>query len=257
MAKRFQTSFRHAGGTLLCDCISDFGFESPLEFTDHPIDDGSTISDHAVRKPETLSLTLTHTQTPLRKIDGFSNTKQQLTVSSVRYGTQKTQLNVRSKGGPAPNIGALIEAGVAAVRGAIPSSLKGLKVLPAQGQEFGITVLQADAPVDRIGTFFSELLRLQAAVTRLTLSFKGRDYGDFVLTSVSKSDKPGRLGASSFQVSLKRIRTVAAKQVSLPAVPRAKQKKDRGVQYGPPLPPVTEEKIRKSVAAQLTDLALQ
>ena len=253
--KRFQTAIRYIGGILLCDCVADAQFEASLDFTEHPIDDASTISDHAVRKPETFTLTLTQTQTPLRKIDGFSPQGQPLQVMAVGYGKQKTTLKIAQKGGVQPSVSGLIEAGLSAVKNSVPKSIEGLKVLPAAPKNLSVTVLKADAPVDRIGTFFDQLLKLLYAVERLTLSVKGRDFSDFVLTSVRKSDRPGGLGKSSFDVSLKKVATVATKQVTLPAVPKAKAKKDRGVQYGPPLPPVTEDSRRKTAAAALVDMA--
>jgi hypothetical protein len=257
VAKRYQTFIRHSAGFVLCDCVSDFAFESSLEFTDHPIDDASSISDHAVRKPETMTLTLVATQTPMRPIAGFSVGAQPLQVKSVGYGKQKTELKVRGKAGISPNVSSLIDSGVRAVKelGAA-SSIEGLKVLPAAVKGMSISVLRADAGSDRVNAFFEELLRLKNAVERLTISFKGRDYADLVLTSVSKTDKPGQLGKSSFQVSLKKVRTVATKQVTLPAVPKAKAKKERGVQYGPPPPPeMVEEERRKAIAAQIFDMA--
>ncbi len=69
---------------------------------------------------------------------------------------------------------------------------------------------------------------------------------------MTKSDKPGALGKSSFQVELKKIRTVATKQTTLPAVPKAKAKKDLGAK--PPAPdPAAEAAKRKTIAKQIKD----
>lgn len=249
-----NTTIRHSGGLLVCDAVSDASIETTLDFTEHPIDDGSTISDHAVRKPETISLTLTHTQTPLRKIEGFAPANVALQVKAVTYGKQQTKLDIPSKG-IAPNVAGLISAGLSALKGAVPPSIQGLKIAPDGSRNFGVTVLQANAGVDRIGEFYNTLLKVQLAVERVTLTFKGRDFADYVITTVRKSDKPGAVGKSTFDVSLKKVRTVATKQVELPAVPRAKKKKDIGVQYGPPPPPVSEEKARKAIAVQIVEIA--
>lgn len=257
MTQRFRTLIRHADGFLVCDAVSDFEFESTLEFTEQPIDDGSTISDHAVRKPQRLSLTLVQTQTPSRVIDGFSRQSQPLTVQSVTYGKQKVDLKIQPKKGVQFNAAAAISAGVGALKKAVSGapSIEGLKVLPKAPKSLSVTVLKADADVDRIHEFFEQLLKLQTAVAPLTISFKGRDYSNFMLESVRKQDKPGQLGKSSFPVTFKQIRTVATKQVSLPAVPKAKAKKERGVQYGPPPPPVTEEQTRASITGAILTMA--
>lgn len=253
--KRFQTIIRFSSGFLLCDAVSDASFSSELDFTEHPIDDGSVITDHAIRKPEKITLSLSHTQTPIRAIDGFAFGSRPLEIKSVAFGTQQTQLDIRKRPGIGHNVTALISAGLAAVRAVQPSALTGQKGLGASAKPLSVTVLQAGATVDRVGAFFSKLLALQTAVERLTVSFKGRDFADYVLISVAKSDKPGQLGKSSFQIELKKVRTVATKQTTLPAIPKAKAKQDKGAQFGPPPPPVTEAARRKTIARQVVLLA--
>lgn len=249
-----QTTIKYSTGLLICDAVSDAGFTAEVDFTDHAIDDGSSITDHAVRKPETASLTLTHTQTPMKQIPGFSVAAQPLQVRQVTYGKQTTKLDIRQKKGIPANVSGLISAGLNALAKGAPSELAGQKSQPKSVNQLSVTVLQADSGKDRIGEFFDVLLKLMADVEVLTISFKGRDYSGYVLTSVKKSDQPGRLGASTFNVELKKITTVETKQIKLPAVPRAKAKKDRGVQYGPPPPPETGAKVRASIAAQVADL---
>lgn len=249
-----DTIIRYAGGMLICDVVNDASVEHDLELTEHPIDDGSVITDHAIRKPVVINLTLSQTQTPLRPVDGFSPTQKTLEVKSVTYGRQKTKLDIPQPR-IAPSVTGLIRAGTAALKGAGTASIEGLKVGAPQAQTLGITVLQAGAPVDRVGAFYEQLLKLMLAVEPVTLTFKRRDYAGFYFSKVHKADKPGQVGKSTFDVSLKLIPTVATKQVALPAVPKAKAKKDRGVQYGPPPPPVTEADRRKTIAAQMEDLA--
>jgi hypothetical protein len=261
MAQRFQTLIKHSGGFVICDAISDFSFESMVEATDQPIDDNGFIADHVIRKPQRLSLTLVSTQTPMRVIDGFSVQSQPLLPQSVTYGKQRVPLKIQPRAGFQPTVSAAIDAGLGALRKAVSGtpSIEGLKVGPKQAKPMGITVLKAGADVDRIGEFFDLLLKLQADAELLTISFKGRDYPGFLLEGVTKTDKPGQLGRSTFPITLKKIRTVQTKQINLPPVPRAKAKKDRGVQYGPPPPPppwpLNNPEVRSSILGQLLTAA--
>ncbi len=238
-----QSLFTYEGGALVFDAVADASFSHEFEFTDLPVEDGSTISDNMIVKPRKASLTLVSTQTPISATPGFSVQGRSLTVQSVSYGKQSTKLDVAKKRGVQLNVANAIAAVGRALTSAVAgvSSIEGLKVLPPSAKGFSVKVLAADAPVDRVGEFYDALLKLALSATRLRLTFKGRDYPNLVLTSVTKQDAKLEVGRSVFAVELLELRTVVTRQVSLPAVPRAKAKKVLGVageQFGPPPPPL-------------------
>ncbi len=243
----------HEGGVLVFDAVSDANVDATLEFTDLPVEDGTTITDNAIRKPLTVSLTLCHTQTPITAVDGFSVRGQDLSVQSVTYQKQTTELKVASKRGVQLNVNNAI----AAVGNALLSAASGATAIDGvkgvrNAKAFAVKVLSADAAVDRIRDFYDSLLALMYAVTKVRLTFKGRDYPNLVLTSVGKSDAKGEFGRSTFAVELKEIRTVVTRQVQLPAVPKAKKRKDQGAkssgeQYGPPPPPDTRSTLLRQL----------
>lgn len=254
MARPTPSLFTHDGGALVFDAVQDASFDASLEFTDLPVEDGTTISDNAIRKPLMVSLELCQTQTPITAVDGFSVKGQALTVQSVKMGKQSTELKIATKRGVQLNVNNAIHA----IGGALLSAASGATsidgVKPELGAKaFAVKVLTADNAVDRVREFYEALLSLMYAVTKLKLTFKGRDYPNLVLTSVKKSDAKGEFGKSSFAVELREIRTVTTRLVDLPKIPKAKKKKTVGAQFGPPLPPVTDSQRRASVAAALTD----
>lgn len=260
--QRQQTLIGHAGGFLVCDAVLDASIEHAFDFTEHPVEDGSVLTDHLIVKPERISLTLVQTDAPIRAdTDGFARTSLPLQVRSVTYGKQTTELKIQPRAGlPQLNVSSALNIGFKAIAGLTgANSITGLKVQPAAVKPISVTVLAANAPVDRIHDFYAQLLELATAATRLTLTFKGYSYPDYVLVSVAKTDRAGEYGRSTFPVELKRVRTVQTKQTTLPAVPKAKGKKDLGAKYkppydngsliGPPPPPVLRSTLRQEEIA--------
>lgn len=251
--------FTFEGGALVFDAIADASFEHSFEYTDLPVEDGSTISDNMVIKPRRASLTIVSTQTPIAATPGFSVQGRTLVVQSVSYGKQTTKLQIAPKRGVQLNVAAAITTVTKLVKNALSGgadSIDGLKVLPPSAKSFAVKVLAADAPVDRVNEFYDALLNLALSSTKVRLTFKGRDYPNLVLSSIRKQDAKLELGRSVFAVELQEIKTVATKQVSLPAVPRAKKKKVLGVVADKPdesglIPPGPQTGVTK----QLFDLA--
>ncbi len=241
MSRAIPSLLTHAGGALVFDAVQDAAFDQTLEFTDLPVEDGTTVSDNAIRKPLMVSLTLCHTQTPITAVAGFSVKGQTLSVQSVKMGSQSTELKIAAKRGIQLNvnnaIAAVGRAFLSAASGA--TSIDGVKPELA-AKSFAVKVLSADAPVDRVNEFYETLLALMFAVTEVKLSFKGRDYPSLRLTSVKKTDARLEVGRSTFTVELRELRTVATKQVTLPKVPQAKKKKPQVGSFGAAFGSVSE-----------------
>jgi hypothetical protein len=246
----------HSGGYILADMVSDGEFEKALEPTDHAIEDGSSISDHVIRKPLTGSLTLVQTQTPIEPTEGFSRKAIEIAAAVPKQRKQTVRLNVRQKLGFQPNAAALISAGLNALKGATegPQTIEGVKVQKPEKQSFSVTVFSADAPVDRLNEFNALLWALLESTELVTVNFKGRAYPNLLLTSVRRTDAAGQFGRATFACSFREIIKVQVKQVTLPAVPKQRSKKSLGAikpygdQFGPPPPPEN-----RTFAAQIAD----
>lgn len=235
----------YSAGYLVADMVSDAEFEKAIELTEHAIEDGSSISDHAVRRPITGTLTLVQTQKPIFPTEGFSRKQQALNVKTNKPGRQVSRLQVRQKLGFSPNANALVQAGLGALRGAASGgeSVEGFKPGRAESTPLAILSFSADAPVDRINAFGDEIFRLIEAVELLTINWKGKSFPGMVLTSVRRSDSAGAGGRTTFACTVQQLVTVKTKQVELPAVPAQRKKKSLGAikpydeQFGPPPPP--------------------
>lgn len=62
------------GGVLVADMLQESTATDASELTQYAIEDGSLISDHVVRQPQTLALTLVQTETPITEVRGFART---------------------------------------------------------------------------------------------------------------------------------------------------------------------------------------
>ena len=218
------------GGVLICDMLLDSQATSGLELTQHPIETGASISDHAISRPFTLDLTLVQTDTPISPIQGqFSVTSEALDIPERRVGKQTNQLQIRENSRVPVNVNQLIGAVTSRVFRPGPISVEGLKVDGAlTSSSLRVSVLTADATVDRVNRFYADLLSLQLGVTPLNVHVKGATHIDMCIVSLTKTDSPGQGGCARFQVSLQRVATVSTQTVELPPVPENTRKKSRG-----------------------------
>jgi hypothetical protein len=240
------------GGVLVADMLGEAQITDANELTQYAIEDGSLISDHIVRQPRTLSLTLVQTETPISEITGFARVLEALSYPARPTGSQTVTVPIRqSEFRPAPLL-ALTGAVQAVLFGGPPKELKltGLASdKPAADKELKIHVLAAGAPVDRVNAFHVQLLSLLESATLVTVTVKGASYIDLVVTSVGRTDSGGQVGRASFAVELKQIATVETQTVELPPVPKAKAPKQAG-----PKPPEDTKELHKKLTSQLLQL---
>lgn len=246
------TLIRYADGYLVCDSVLDSSIVATAEFTEHAIEVGSPITDHAIHKPLEWSLTLTATDTPITAqhlspggdVLAPTGVAKQAITRQLRTtdppGHQSTELKIRPSEGQQLNVSAAIGAAIDRVRNAAagPTELTGRAGAGAVLRSLNVEVLTTDAPVDRIHAFYQQLLDLMFDVAELAVIYKGRTYEPVVLTSVTKVDQPGQFGRSTFPVTFRELLTVETKQVTLPAVPKQKSKKDLGAK---PTVPASEQ----------------
>lgn len=220
------------GGVLVADMVQEATITDASELTQYAIEDGSLISDHVIRQPRTLSLTLVQTETPIEETTGFTRVLQALSYGERPDGKQTNTVPIRqSEFRPAPLLA--LSAGIQSLLfGGGPAkelSLTGLKSdLQPATKDLKIHVLAAGAPLDRVNAFYDALLNLFETATPVIVTFKGASYIDLVVISVTRTDASGQAGKASFAVQLKQIATVETKTVELPPVPKAKKPKQLG-----------------------------
>lgn len=228
------------GGVLVADMVAQATITDAVELTQYAIEDGSLISDHVIRQPQKLSLTLVQTETPISETTGFALALQTLGYEQRPIGQQTATLPVRqSEFRPAP-----LMALSGALRSLLFSSppkeitITGLDASrPLAPRELKVHVLSPGAPIARVNDFHDQLLSLLETATPVIVTFKGASYIDLVVTSVTRTDAAGQTGRGSFSVELQQIATVETKTVELPPVPKAKAPKQLGAKPAEPTKP--------------------
>lgn len=277
------------GGVLVADMLQEATTTDASDLTQYAIEDGSLISDHLIRQPQTLSLTLVQTETPIAEVTGFARVLQQLTYASRSNGAQQGQASLSSpketaQPGSAPvrqpefrptSLLALGAAVQSLLFGDGPKEIRwtglgkpsetntelkwtGLKTDGDVTQKsLQVQVLSAGAPVARVNAFHDALVNLMRTATPCIVTVKGRANPDLVLISVGRTDSQGQVGRASFSVQFKQIATVETQTVKLPPVPKAKAAKNQSSK--PPQETTEEQKARlRSLALQLAQsLGLQ
>ena len=246
------------GGVLAADAVLDASAQFETQPTQLPIEDGSVVSDHVLHRPFTLGLTLIQTESPLSsEIEGFSQTALDLDVRTLApQGTAQYSADVRQKEFRPTSLLALQRSVTDALFGPGPTlrwtgvdSLQRTSTKPLQ-----VTVLAADAPQARANAFHEALTTLQVDSTLVTVAFKGVRYHNMVLTSVTRTDTAGAVGASRFSVQLQQIVQVQTLTTDLPAVPAATEPKKRGGKTSTDANGnETERQARGSMAAGVVD----
>ncbi|MEY4548392.1 MAG: hypothetical protein RL685_4587 [Pseudomonadota bacterium] len=240
------------GGVLVADLLQESTVTDASELTQYAIEDGSFISDHVIRQPQTLSLTLVQTETPISETTGFTRTLQALGFQARPGATQDGKAPIRqSEFRPAPLLA--LSAGVKNLLfGGPPKEVSwtGAKSdEPPATKQLQVHVLSAGAPVARVNEFHDALLDLLTSATPCIVTVKGKGYVDLVLTSVGRTDAQGQAGKASFRVEFKQVATVETKTVNLPPVPKAKAPKALPPKPAEVTPPVTEKKVTASLQA--------
>jgi hypothetical protein len=243
------------GGVLVADCLGEASIADASELTQFAIESGAPISDHVIRQPRTMSLTLVQTETPINETTGFARAVQALSYRERPVGKQTNTVPIRqSEFRPAPLLA--LKAGIQSLLFGGPD--KELKVTGAKAdlsvasKDLKVTVLAAGAPADRVNDFYGQLLSLLEGATPVLVTIKGYTYIDLVVIGVTRTDSSGQVGRASFGVELKQISTVETKTVNLPPVPKAKAPKQAG-----PKPPVpTAEEQHKKLRSQFVEAGI-
>ncbi len=205
--------------TLDVDVVMSTGDRRTARLTDHVVETGSVVTDHIVIQPESLSFELLVTQTPMGG-EGFTSQSTTLEVSSRSLVPATLPIQV-AKNRFQPGGFLRLTTGL---RSVIESAL-GAATTPTQVQgsesvrttsTVRVSTLQASNPVDRVNEAFDTLVGILNTGLLVTVSFKGRLYLDYLLTSVELSQGKNEFGCGRFKVDARAFRTVTGTNVALP-----------------------------------------
>lgn len=206
--------------TLDVDVVMSTDDERTAHLTDHVVETGAVVTDHIVIRPEQLSFELLVTQTPMGGV-GMAPSPLAIETGSSALVPTAHPITVR-KSQFQPGGFLLLSTGL---RSAIsdllraqdaPSTMQG-SASTRTTSTVSVNVLQATGgPVDRVNEAFDTLVGIMNTGLLVTVSFKGRLYLDYLLTSVKLSQGKGDAGCGRFMVKARAFRTVTGVNVQLP-----------------------------------------
>ncbi len=167
------------------------GHEATSEVTEHPVEQGSVITDHVRQNPQSVTQEMFVTNTPIEDIGRGSIDVLELDLPRYEPPLQPT---------PGSLFGA-IETGIKDLITGGPSPIK-------------VQVLNFGQPFDRIKEIHDQLLDLWNASATMSVVTSVRTYDTMVLTSIGlpRTEK----GGATFTLNLKQIRTVTTSTVAAP-----------------------------------------
>jgi len=177
---------------VFADAVLNFADDRSSEATEHPIEQGSDITDHVRIHPTRVTLELAHSNTPVEAVAGFMRKPADLRARKSLF--KPTGLF-------------LIHS---AVGNAIASALGG-----AGAGAIKPYLMSAFAPNDRVLELHDALIQAWNTAALCKFTHKGRVYKDFLLTSVKLSW--GKSDMAKFSLEAQEIHTVKTAITSLPS----------------------------------------
>jgi hypothetical protein len=183
------------GGALTADIVTDISAEHTSEVTEHPVEDGSTISDHVNAAPPTVAFEFAQSAMSLRDED-------------LKW--QQAPINVRESQFQPQGLLMLTMAAGAAV-----SALTNAIGLTSAEGELKTWTLTAKTNKDRIHEMHDALVAVWTSAKKVTFNYQGLVLSDYISTAVKYQRKNKEGGLCRFAIEAKHIETVKTASSSL------------------------------------------
>ena len=231
-----EISFQLSNGeteSIAVDAVLEEQHRSTAVISEHPVEDGSNVSDHVRADQDTISLEIFVTNTPIveqpsENVSGsFSETNIAADAAPSRDGNP-----ILSNPGSPPTrllLGILVP-GSAAKWEAAPF-LEDTETAAAELR--GATVLQFDDVFDRVNFVYSVMQALLTTGTQIRIVTKLRTYEKMLLEEVTTPRDAKTGDAIKFNIVARQIRVVSTETVEAPPNPeqqRGRTRTNRGAQ---------------------------
>lgn len=224
--------------TVVFDAVTSMTPEDTVSITDHPVEVGADVTDHARSNSGRLTLECIMSMVPNALDDDTSI--QSITVQPVLTlpgGTKQIPLTIP----PVPiqfSESGLLQAGIGAISKAFSGAPKATVNAPRQFQLGSVTmnVLKQASPRNRVRDIYDILLKVKDDHSLITVLTAHRDHFDMMIERLAEPRTTSDGTSAKFQIDLKQIRTVSSSQVQAPkpVEPRAQPKVNKGSQTPKP-----------------------
>lgn len=202
--------------TVQFDVVEASTGEDLLTVTQHPVETGANIVDHARREPETLMIEGIVSNTPMPGQPGVETIPEELDLEVVGDpGTQQVTLDIPQPR-IQPSVSGLVRAGIAALSqsGALKATLRGN--LRKRRETIRASFSQRTTPTNRIREVYESLLEAQEKRALIVVQTRDREYYDMILERVAAPRTVQDGAAARFQIDLRRIRLATSETVEAP-----------------------------------------
>jgi hypothetical protein len=257
-----------AGATVFVqfDVVTHEEHEGSVTITEHPVEDGPDVADHARPQAETITVEGFVSNSPLAT-NLFSGPATDLTVeegwdfTSVdldlrsglhgalqTVGTKQVKLDIPSQpfqvSSPVRMGTALITAALDALSGPPEATVIKREERPPTKQR--ALVLKTTKPKDRVRAVFEKLSEVRVQHRMVRVETKMAEYDNMMIEKVSLARTPEDGNGGSFTVDLKRVRIVKSETVDAPkpVEPRGSKTVAKGSKLPQELPPEEDPRGR-------------
>jgi hypothetical protein len=201
------------------DVVESESHDHVLTITDHPVEEGANVSDHAREEPTRLTLEGFVSNVTNRAIDedAADEAEDVAYATTAPPSTKTVALEV-----PSPPIHAspsgLLQAGIGALKGAILGGPKGTFRDRMRRVRARVTAqfYRQRSPRNRVRDVFDKLLRAQSQRALIYVSTPHREYDDMLLERVPLVRGADTGLGASIAVDLRRIRVASSETVKAP-----------------------------------------
>lgn len=242
------------------DAYTSESHEDTVTITDHPVETGVVITDHARDEPRRVSLEGIVSNVPMPGKPGVGSGPIDLNYEYMQPEPATRQIELQVASGPiTPSVGGLIRAGIGAIASAVLGGPKATVwgEFKRKRDSLRATVLSYGSPQNRpqaVDLLLQEAIALKA---RITVTTPLRTVSDLLITRLYPQRTVQSGTAVLFQLDLRQIRVVTSETVEapIPAEARGARKKNAGAQGTKPKQETPEEarQRRKTLAASAED----
>lgn len=199
------------------DCIPTITDSHPGTVTDFALEDGSSVADHFVRKPQVITLEINQTTTPTYLKTNPKSASPDMKLENISLKIEPNKFKASGLLLLRVGVEAVVTKSVNAIGGALGlgSAFPGDK--PPLAKD---VLVSTDTSVNRINRLYDDLIKARERAAQFQLEWLGRTWGPLVIENFRYTRSTGRqLGV--FNLDLKRVafvRTAQASALQLPSV---------------------------------------
>lgn len=237
------------------DATQSEGHDDTVSITDHPVEVGANVADHARPEPTRFTLEGIVSPIPNPRLDkDTAFTTSDLVAPVMLDPGSKTVRLDPPKPPLEPSLSGLVQAGVGALVNAVTGgpnmnaqftgdARRGTRVVKTQS-------LQQKAPRDRIREVYDLLLKAQSRALLVTVQARYREHFDMLIERVSQPRAVEDGSSAKFQVDLKRIRVSDSQTVAAPkpAEARGNIAKNKGSQATKPADAASSQQLESTLS---------